>query len=48
MVNGSPDRDGQLRRYGETVPASITDPLSAAAWQYGVEPNVYAQLARRT
>ena len=48
MTNGSPDRSGDLRLYGETVPASITDPLAAAAWQYGVQPSVYADLARRT
>lgn len=48
MVNGSPDRSGAVRRYGETVPASITDPIAAASWQYGVAPEIYAQLARRT
>jgi hypothetical protein len=48
MVNGSPDRSGAIRRYGETVPADITDPVAAAAWQYDVPPSVYAQLARRT
>ena len=48
MVNGSPDRDGNQRMYGETVPAAIKDPLSAAAWQYGVTTDVYAQLARRS
>ena len=48
MTNGSPDRSGDLRLYGETVPASIVDPLAAAAWQYGVHPSVYADLARRT
>lgn len=48
MTNGSPDRAGTIRRYGETVPADITDPLAAAAWQYGVQPSVYAGLARRT
>jgi hypothetical protein len=48
MTNGSPDRNGALRLYGETVPASITDPLAAAAWQYDVHPSVYADLARRT
>jgi hypothetical protein len=48
MVNGSPDRNGELRRYGETVPASITKADAAAAWQYGVPTNVYRQLARRT
>ncbi|MEC4833800.1 hypothetical protein R2362_03300 [Mycobacteroides chelonae] len=48
MVNGSPDRDGGIRRYGETVPASISKADAAAAWQYGVDPAVYRQLARRT
>jgi len=48
MVNGSPDRDGNQRMYGETVPASIKHPLAAAAWQYGVPTDVYAQLARRS
>lgn len=48
VVNGSPDRDGSIRRYGETVPASITDPVEAAAWQYGVPTAVYRQLVRRT
>ncbi len=48
MVNGSPDRSGRVRKYGETVPSNIKDPISAAAWQYGVEPSVYAGLARRT
>lgn len=48
MVNGSPDRSGAIRRYGETVPANIKSPVAAAAWQYGVEENVYAGLVRRT
>jgi hypothetical protein len=48
MVNGSPDRNGELRRYGETVPASISSAMDAAAWQYGVDTSVYRQLARRT
>lgn len=48
MTNGSPDRDGSERIYGETVPANITSALSAAAWQYGVDPTVYQQIQRRT
>lgn len=48
MVNGSPDRDGRDRIYGETVPGTITDAVEAAAWQYGVEPDVYRMLERRT
>lgn len=48
MVNGSPDRSGDIRRYGETVPAEITTALEAAAWQYSVPVEVYAALERRT
>jgi hypothetical protein len=48
MVNGSPDRSGVLRRYGETVPATAKSAAAAAAWQYGVSPEVYSQLQRRT
>ncbi|WP_407667524.1 DUF6745 domain-containing protein, partial [Mycolicibacterium llatzerense] len=48
MTNGSPDRSGTVRRYGETVPAHITSALSAAAWQFGVDPTVYATASRRT
>lgn len=48
MTNGSPDRSGDLRLYGETCPANITDPLEAASWQYGVPADVYRQLERRT
>jgi hypothetical protein len=48
MTNGSPDRSGELRRYGETVPASIEKADAAAAWQYGIDSDVYRQLARRT
>ena len=48
MTNGSPDRDGRLLQYAETVPAAIDDPVAAAAWQYGCPVEVYRQLARRT
>jgi len=48
MTNGSPDRSGDLRVYGETVPASITKADAAAGWQYGINPSVYRQLERRT
>lgn len=48
MTNGSPDRSGAVRRYGETVPADINDPLAAAAWQYEMPVAEYAQLVRRT
>ena len=48
MRNGSPDRSGALRVYGELVPASIDDPVAAAAWQYGCSVNTYRRLQRRT
>lgn len=48
MTNGSPDRDGGKRVYGETVPADVGSAIEAAAWQYGVPVAVYRELARRT
>ena len=48
MTNGSPDRSGALRRYAETVPDTIGDPVAAAAWQYGCPVEVYRHLRRRT
>jgi len=48
MTNGSPDRTGTLRHYAELVPDGVDDPVEAAAWQYGVPPEVYRDLARRT
>ena len=41
-------RSGAIRRYGETVPANIEDPIAASAWQYQVDPNVYKTLERRS
>jgi len=48
MTNGTVERDGSRRQFGETVPASITDPVAAAAWQIGITRHQYAQTARRT
>lgn len=48
MTNGSPSRDGRQRRYAEFVPRGFSDPVDAAAWQYGVPAEVYRQLERRT
>lgn len=48
MVNGTVERDGTRREFGETVPASISDPVAAAAWQIKVSPEVYRLSARRT
>jgi hypothetical protein len=48
MTNGSPERSGRRPRYAELVPADIDDPITAAAWQYGCDPELYARLERRT
>ncbi len=48
MVNGSPDRTGASRRYAEFVPDDLDDPVEAAAWQYGVDAELYRVLQRRT
>ena len=48
MTNGSPDRSGAERRYAETVPAEISNPLTAQAWAYGVPEAAYAATQRRT
>ena len=48
MTNGSPDRSGAQRRYGETVAAEISDPLTAQAWAYGIPAETYAAAQRRT
>lgn len=42
--NATPERDGTRRRFGLTVPASITDPVAAAAWTFGLNPDDYAQV----
>ncbi|WP_211245934.1 DUF6745 domain-containing protein [Actinomadura oligospora] len=47
-VNGSLERDGTRRRYGLTVPVDLPDPVAAAAWTYGLGPDQYARLQRRT
>jgi hypothetical protein len=48
MTNGTPERDGTRREFGETVPATITDPIAAAAWQIGISPAAYRKTVRRT
>ena len=47
-TNGTPERDGTLRRFGLTVPADIGDAVHAAAWTYALSRAEYAQLERRT
>ena len=46
--NATPERDGTRKRYGLTVPHSITDPAAAAAWTFDVTPTEYRALARAT
>ncbi|MFI6094395.1 DUF6745 domain-containing protein [Lentzea sp. NPDC051213] len=48
VVNGSVERDGTRRRYGLRVPQWFRHPVEAAAWTYGLEPDQYLQLLRRT
>jgi len=43
-TNATPERDGTRRRYGLTVPVSCEDPVSAAAWTFGLRPAQYVQL----
>lgn len=43
-TNATEERDGTRRRFGLTVPASICDPVAAAAWTFGLNPSDYARL----
>jgi hypothetical protein len=45
-TNATVERDGSRHKFGLTVPASITDPVSAAGWTFNLNPSQYAQLAR--
>jgi hypothetical protein len=47
-TNGTPERDGTIRRFGLTVPAEIGDPLEAAGWGYGLTAEEYSRAERRT
>ncbi|MFC4041544.1 DUF6745 domain-containing protein [Dactylosporangium siamense] len=47
-TNGTVERDGTRRRFGLTVPANCDDPITAAAWTYGLTPAQYATAQRRT
>ena len=44
--NATPERDGTRRRFGLTVPASIDNPVAAAAWTFGLSAREYAALER--
>jgi hypothetical protein len=48
MTNASPDKDGTVRRYGETVPADIEDPVAASAWGWDLPVDTYRALERAT
>jgi hypothetical protein len=48
VVNGTPEPDGQHRRYGLSVPPELDDPVAAAGWSYGLTAAQYARLVRRT
>lgn len=44
-VNATSERDGSRHRFGLTCPASISDPIAAAAWTFGLNPSDYRDLA---
>ena len=46
-TNGTPERDGAIRRFGLPVPAHHSDPVAAAADLAGWPVNVYRKLQRR-
>jgi hypothetical protein len=48
MRNASRDLDGSRRMFAETVPVAMPSAIAAAAWQFDVDPGIYAQLARAT
>ncbi|MFC5751601.1 DUF6745 domain-containing protein [Actinomadura rugatobispora] len=48
MTNGTVERDGTRREFGELVPGWIRDPVQAAAWQIGLTPGQYRESVRRT
>ncbi|MFC7618792.1 DUF6745 domain-containing protein [Microlunatus sp. GCM10028923] len=47
-TNATVERDGTRRRYGLVVPASVDDPVSAAAWTFGLTEAEYRTLQRAT
>lgn len=44
--NATPERDGTRRRFGIVVPENTTDPVSAAAWTFGLSAEEYRELKR--
>lgn len=47
-TNGTTERGGVRRKFGLTVPGTLTDPVEAAAWTYGWDKETYQNLQRRT
>ena len=47
-ANGTVERDGTRHRFGLTVPGSISDPVAAAGWTFGLGPSEYRLLERAT
>lgn len=43
-TNATENKDGTRNKFGLTVPASISDPVSAAAWTFGLNPTEYKEL----
>ena len=48
VVNGTVERDGTRRRYGLLCRSHHRSPLEAVAASYGVAPDLYRSLERRT
>lgn len=48
VVNGTPESDGTYKRYFLQVPPELRTPTEAVAWTYGLSPDRYAALQRRT
>lgn len=47
-TNATVERDGTRRQYGLEVPPLISDPISAAAWTFGIDPYDYLTLTTAT
>ena len=47
-VNATPERSGEIRRFGITCPVEIDSAMGAAAWSFGVTAKEYAELESAT
>jgi hypothetical protein len=48
VVNGTPENDGSRTRYFLQVPSSVSSPVEAVAWTYGISVEQYSDLTLRT